>query len=50
MAAGNWRKCKGYARVRFPDGFVCWAELHWYEAHGHGRVDLKVKRMPSRQS
>jgi hypothetical protein len=47
---GNWRKCKGVARVRLPDDFVCWAELHWYEAHGRGRVDFKVKRILSRQS
>jgi len=22
-----------------------WAELHWYEAHGVGRVDMRVKRL-----
>jgi hypothetical protein len=42
---GNWRKLKGYAQVRLVDGFVGWAELHWYEAHGRGRVDFKIKRM-----
>ena len=47
---GNWRKCKGCARVCLADGFVGWAELHWYEAHGRGRVDIKVKRMLSRKS
>jgi hypothetical protein len=47
---GNWRKCKGYARVRLPDGFVGLAELHWYEAHGLGRFDFKVKRMLRRES
>ena len=47
---GNWRKCKGYARVRLPDGFVGLAELHWYEAHGLGRFDFKVKRMLGRTS
>jgi hypothetical protein len=42
---GNWRKCKGLARVRLGDGFVGLAEVHRYEAHGLGRVDVKVKRM-----
>lgn len=45
---GKWRKCKGIARVRLSDGFVGWAEVHWYEAHGRGRVDVKVKRLLSR--
>ena len=43
--AGNWRKCKGIATVRFPDGFSARAEVHWYEAHGRGRHDMKVKRI-----
>lgn len=43
--AGNWRKCKGVATVRLADGFVGRAEVHWYEAHGRGRVDMKIKRM-----
>ena len=41
---GNWRKRKGVAKVRLPDGFVAQAEIHWYEAHGVGRVDMKIKR------
>jgi hypothetical protein len=45
--SANWRKCKGVARVRLADGFVCLAEVHWYEAHGIGRVDIKVKRLLS---
>lgn len=40
----NWRKLKGIAMVRLPDGFVVRAEVHWFEAHGRGRYDLKVKR------
>lgn len=44
---GNWRKCRGIARVRLADGFVGQAEVHWYEAHGRGRVDVKIKRMLS---
>ena len=43
--AGWWRKLKGTALVRFPDGSTCRAEVHWYEAHGIGRKELKVKRL-----
>jgi hypothetical protein len=42
--AGRWRKRKGMARVRLVDGLVCRAEVHWYEAHGIGRVEVKIKR------
>jgi len=31
--------------VRLPDGTVSHAEVHWYEAHGIGRKDFKVKRI-----
>lgn len=40
---GNWRKKKGIANVRMPNGAVSRAEVHWYEAHGIGRVKLKIK-------
>jgi hypothetical protein len=39
---GRWRKCKGVALVRLSSGRVRRAELHWYEAHGVGRVNMKV--------
>lgn len=42
--AGRWRKLKGQATVRLESGGVRRAELHWYEAHGIGRVKLKIKR------
>ena len=42
---GRWRKLKGTALVELPDGSVAQAELHWYEAHGVGRRDMKVKRL-----
>ena len=42
---GRWRKLKGEALVELPDGRITEAELHWYEAHGIGRVDMKVKRL-----
>jgi len=41
---GRWRKRKGIARVRLEDGAILLAEVHWYEAHGIGRRDLKIKR------
>jgi hypothetical protein len=41
--SGRWRKLKGRARVRLEDGFECRAELHWYEAHGIGRKEIKIK-------
>jgi len=43
-AKGRWRKRKGRAKVRLPDGAVRHAELHWYEATGIGRKELKIKR------
>ncbi len=41
---GRWRKLKGVARVRLRSGRIRLAELHWYEAHGIGRKELKRKR------
>jgi hypothetical protein len=41
---GRWRKRKGIARIRLDDGTVRTAEIHWYEAHGIGRKELKIKR------
>jgi hypothetical protein len=40
---GRWRKRKGVARVRLLDGAVRLAEIHWYEAHGIGRREFKLK-------
>jgi hypothetical protein len=40
---GRWRKMKGIATVRLEDGTVHKAELHWYEAHGIGKRDMKFK-------
>lgn len=42
--SGRWRKRKGFTQVRLDDGQVCRAEVHWYEAHGIGRVEMKIKR------
>jgi len=41
---GRWRKLKGVAVIRLRNGRVRRAELHWYEAHGIGKRDFKVKR------
>jgi hypothetical protein len=41
---GRWRKLKGIAVVRLSDGTIREAELHWYEAIGIGRKELKIKR------
>jgi hypothetical protein len=41
---GRWRKLKGVATVRLPSGRLRLAEIHWYEAHGVGKRDFKIKR------
>ena len=41
---GRWRKLKGVALVRLRSGTIRKAELHWYEAHGIGRKEIKRKR------
>ena len=41
----RWRKRKGFATVRLSGGRIRWAELHWYEAHGIGTTELKVKKI-----
>jgi hypothetical protein len=40
---GRWRKLKGIAQVRLADGAIRLAEIHWYEAHGIGKRDFKLK-------
>ena len=49
FGAGNWRKLKGFTVVRFANGTVAEAEVHWYEAHGIGKRLMKVKRVLRRQ-
>ena len=41
---GRWRKRKGIARVELRDGTIRIAELHWYEAHGLGSYEHKIKK------
>jgi hypothetical protein len=40
----RWRKMKGIARVREYGGDEYEAEIHWFEAHGVGRRDWKIKK------
>ena len=42
---GRWRKMKGFATVRLADGTLCEGEIHWFEAHGIGRKDFKIKKV-----
>ena len=41
---GRWRKLKGLALIRLANGRLRRAELHWYEAHGIGKREIKRKR------
>ena len=41
---GRWRKRKGIAKIRFADGALRTAEVHWYEASGIGRMEFKIKQ------
>ena len=44
--SGRWRKLKGFALVRLlDDNSECEAELHWYEAHGIGKQEIKIKEL-----
>lgn len=39
----DWRKLKGNAAVELKDGSIRQAELHWYECHGIGKREIKIK-------
>lgn len=41
----RWKKLKGTAAVKLADGTICHAEVHWYEAHGIGAREFKIKRI-----
>lgn len=41
---GRWRKRKGLADVKLPNGTIRKVELHWYEATGIGKKEFKIKR------
>jgi len=36
-------KMKGIAHIRLRSGKIRLAELHWYEAHGIGKREIKRK-------
>lgn len=40
----NWRKLKGICQVKLEDGTILEAEVHWYEGHGIGKKEIKIKR------
>lgn len=40
---GKWRKLKGRAYIRLLDGTIRLFEIHWYEAHGIGKTEFKLK-------
>ena len=44
FGVGRWRKMAGEATIQLEDGTIQRAELHWFEAHGVGRVYVKRKR------
>lgn len=44
LGSSRWRKLKGVAVVRIAGGEIRRAEVRWYEAHGIGRVRMKIKR------
>ena len=48
----RWRKLKGVALIEWltPEkrGKIERAELHWFEGHGIGRVELKYKKEAKR--
>lgn len=39
----RWRKLKGIALIEEDNGWIGNAEIHWFEAHGVGRVQWKIK-------
>lgn len=41
---GRWRKRKGVATIELSNGNIRLAELHWYEAHGIGKREIRRKR------
>jgi hypothetical protein len=43
LRQGPVEKIERVARVRLIDGTIHTAEVHWYEAHGVGRRELKIK-------
>jgi len=40
----TWKKLKGKCRVKLNDGAILDAKVHWYEGHGIGKKEMKIKR------
>lgn len=40
----RWRHSKGLAEVEYTNGEIWLVELHWFEAHGIGRCEIRDKR------
>ncbi len=41
----RWRKMKGFTKLLLENGKKIYAEIHWYEAHGFGKIEYKIKRI-----
>ncbi|MCL6097309.1 MAG: hypothetical protein AB1775_02540 [Bacteroidota bacterium] len=41
----RWRKMKGFTKLLLDNGKRINAEIHWYEAHGFGKIEYKIKRI-----
>jgi hypothetical protein len=44
------RSEKGTANIQLADGSTHSAEVHWYEATGIGRREIKIKPFPTASS
>jgi len=42
---GHWRKMKGIGTVKLADATISEEEIHWFEVHGIGLKDFKIKRV-----
>ena len=40
----NWKKLKGICHVKLEDDTVLEAEVHWFEGHGIGKKEIRIKR------
>jgi hypothetical protein len=40
---GRWRERKGFPGIQLATGEIVRAELHWYEATGIGKREMKIK-------
>lgn len=42
---GNWKKKTGLATIKAENSIRAKVELHWHEAHGVGKRELKIKHI-----